>query len=149
HPGPPAAGALVMRRESWVVTRIAVLMILVLVGAATVPWPVRPGSLDQSRRMLESAVMALQLGGALAFLWSKLDPVGGREAWAVVGTQIGLGSMGAVCARLDSCFALFAGATLVALLLRTILGADVTFTEGLGRRPGASRSNGGSGKVFS
>lgn len=78
------------------------------------------------RQFADGVVIVFQTIGILALGMVKVLPPGiwsrgsGR---AVVCAQIGLGFAGLVCAGNDSAFALFAGATLVALFLAT-LGED-------------------------
>jgi hypothetical protein len=73
-----------------------------------------------TRQVLEVLVMTLQVGGVLAMFWSKLVPTSDRASWTLMGMQVGLGVSGSLCAGFESGFALFAGATLVVLLLFTI-----------------------------
>jgi hypothetical protein len=131
-----------MSREPWVAKGTVVFWILVLVGVATISGPAGPVGPERTRRMLETAVMALQVVGALALVWSKLEPASGLAAWTLVGAQIGLGTIGIVCARLGSDFALFAGATLVVLLLGTIFGVEVAPAREPDGRHRATPANG-------
>jgi hypothetical protein len=87
-----------------------------------------------TRQVLELLVMALQVGGVLAMFWSKLAPTSVRASWTLMGMQVGLGVSGSLCAGFESGFALFAGATLVVLLLFTIKDGQ--------RHPFASFANG-------
>ena len=113
-----------MSRESWGVREIAIALILASIGVTTVPAPLEGMYSVRTRWMLEVTVMVLQLGGVLSLLWSKLAPASGRARKALVGMQVGLGTVGAFCARLGSCFTLFAGATLVVLFQVAIHGSD-------------------------
>lgn len=70
-----------------------------------------------TRQKLELLVMALQLVGVLALAWQKLSPGNTWAEWGLMGIQVSLGLAGAFCAGFESGFALFAGATLVLLLL--------------------------------
>jgi hypothetical protein len=104
---------------------ITFALILASIAVTSVQAPLEWMYSARRKWMLEATVMVLQLGGALSLLWSKLVPASGRAAKALVGTQFGLGTAGALCARLGSCFTLFAGATLVVLFLGAIHGSDV------------------------
>lgn len=61
--------------------------------------------------------MGLQVAGVLALGWMKLMPGSTQAAWSLIGLQVGLGVAGAWCAGFESRFALYAGATLMLLLL--------------------------------
>jgi hypothetical protein len=75
-----------------------------------------------TRQAMEMTVMAFQVAAVLALAWSRLAPRSGAASGALLTSQVALGVAGSVCAGFESGFALFAGATLVVVLLGTILG---------------------------
>lgn len=73
-----------------------------------------------TRQTLEVLVMAFQVVGVLALGWLKLAPGSVRAEWGMMAAQLGLGVAGASCAGFESGFALYAGFTLIVLLLGAI-----------------------------
>lgn len=74
-----------------------------------------------TRQTLEMVVMTLQVVGVLSLAWLKLSPASAGAGWTLMSVQVGLGLSGAMCAGFESGFALFAGVTLVVLLLGTMI----------------------------
>jgi hypothetical protein len=103
--------------------RLATTILGIALGCVllVVPHGGRPG--PEIRQASEALVMVLQLVGAAVVVWSKLHPRSGLAAAALGATTLALGVVGVVCARFDSVFALFAGSTIVAILLAETLGA--------------------------
>lgn len=81
-----------------------------------------PAISDRSRRELECTVLVLQVAGVLALVASKLAPDKPWVSGVLLGIQLGLGVTGTLCARYGSDFALFAGATLGAVLVTVSTG---------------------------
>jgi hypothetical protein len=68
-------------------------------------------------RAIEISVMVLQAGGVTSLIFSRLAPESPLVGSLLLGAQLGLGVAGSLCAVCGSDFALFAGATLGALLV--------------------------------
>jgi hypothetical protein len=86
------------------------------------------------RPAAERGVMLLQVIGTLMLGLAKLaagDNWKNLGATGVLISQVGLGLTGVLCAQFDSPFALFAGATLVALFLGTVWGSSSPAAEPL------------------
>jgi hypothetical protein len=105
---------------------LALVLFATLLTATLGFLPQGPGTRPAvaTRRGLELLVMGLQMAGVLALAWMKLAPKSLAAEWSLMIVQIGLGLSGTFCAGFESGFALFAGATLVALLLGTALHTD-------------------------
>lgn len=109
-----------MRRTATIAGMTVVLLALTSTTASTLgiltpQSSLRPGL--GTRQGLELLVMGLQVAGVLALGWMKLMPGSTQAAWSLIGLQVGLGVAGAWCAGFESRFALYAGATLMLLLL--------------------------------
>jgi len=110
----------------------AFLAVVSFSGSAFGLPPLGPGVRPEvgTRQTLELLVMALQLVGVLTLAWLKLAPGNVWAEWGLMGIQVGLGIAGAACAGFESGFALFAGATLVLLLLGATIHTEDVSSEG-------------------
>jgi hypothetical protein len=88
--------------------------------------------------LLEVGVILFQVAGIAALCLYRFFPRSrwaGRGRVAVVLALVGLGLCGAICGRLDSEFALFAGVTMTVILIGMTAGSGRSdATERLGRR---------------
>jgi hypothetical protein len=91
------------------------------------------------RLFAERGVMLFQTAGILMLALAKLAPPGiwtSRGAMGVMISQVGLTITGMICSRFYSDFALFAGATVVALFLGMLWASDIPAAEAQSSPPG-------------
>jgi hypothetical protein len=99
---------------------------------------VLPVKNDAVQRTAEVAVMTFQVVGALTLAGIWLAPMGfrhDRQNALMLCTQVALGIAGGICASFDSRFALYAGATIVVLLLGVIFSAGGEASPSTARSP--------------
>lgn len=109
-----------MKRASMIAGITFALLILASTPASPLGLFLRQAGMRPAfgtRQGLELLVMGLQVVGVLVLGWMKLVPASAHATWALMGVQVGLGMSGAFCAGFESGFALYAGATLMLLLL--------------------------------